>query len=352
MNLKVNDFIKRLKFLRNKPLLIKIIISNYIKIIFLRKKILRSVELHITNDCQCRCKKCLASKYKQKGKKELTIAQIRKIIAESYKLGAVNIGITGGEPLLNTKLYKILDAINTKRAIVNVTTNGILLTKENALKLKRHGVDSVFISIDTPVMNEHDADTGVKGSFKKAIDAIKNAKDAGLVVVINTVVSRDIFLNGKIWKLKKIVDENKVMWGIVYPCMAGRWSKSHKNILTSEHADILEKIKTLNNVRNDRSDNYLKYGCPAGTEKIFISIYGDVTPCSCIPLSFGNVKNNPLKDIYERMCNFPPFKKRSLVCNASENREFIEKYLKPIANHNINPINIEGLTNFPQNFKI
>jgi len=344
MNIGFKRYAKRLRFLKNKPLLIPILIFNYIKIIIFKKKVLRSVELHIGDECQAKCEKCSALKIKNPNKKKITVNQIKDIISQCYNEGAINVGITGGEPLLNKDLFKILKVISTKRAIINLVTNGILLTKQNCIKLKQHGVDSIFVSIDTPVPEEHDANRKLPGSFNRAIQGVKNAKNAGLVTNVNTVFTPDLFNDGKLMKLKNLVlNELGVMWGIVYPALTGGWFKRYDLMLNKKQTKILEDLEKLDNVRNDRSDNYLEYGCPAGTEKIFISIYGDITPCACIPLSFGNVTEKPFKDIWEKMIQFPAFKKRSPLCNSAQNIDFIKKYIEPASKYKSTPVDIEKL---------
>ena len=46
-------------------------------------------------------------------------------------------------------------------------------------------------------------------------------------------------------------------------------------------------------------------GCPAGIERIYITPYGDVYTCPHVPKSYGNVREEPLKDIYKRICDSP-----------------------------------------------
>ena len=69
----IRRYIKRLRFLKNKPLLIPILIFNYTKIIVFKKNVLRSVELHVGDECQAKCAKCSALKIKNPNKKKLNI---------------------------------------------------------------------------------------------------------------------------------------------------------------------------------------------------------------------------------------------------------------------------------------
>ncbi|MDD2855773.1 MAG: SPASM domain-containing protein, partial [Desulfuromonadaceae bacterium] len=92
--------------------------------------------------------------------------------------------------------------------------------------------------------------------------------------------------------------------------------------------------------------------CPAGREKLNISCYGDVTGCGMNYVSFGNVREEPLENIWRRMGNFPDFKRRSPDCLIGADPDYIERYIKPLAGmtvpvridkHPANPIPLEKL---------
>lgn len=341
--------IKRLRFLKNKPILIPIILKNYLKLLLLGKPVLRSIELHTTSSCQCKCIKCSALNLYNHKRTPLTIDQISKLTNECYKLGAVNVGITGGEPLEDKRLFSIIKNIKPQQALINVSTTGLLLTKETALKLKKLGVDTVFISIDSPTPEEHDKERGVKGCFDKAVEAIENAKKAGLIITINTVFTHRLISSRKYIELNNLVKKHNASWNLIYPCITGGLIKSQQDL--DENDDLIIKQLERENIwtRNDKSDNYVKYGCPAGVEKIFITVYGDVMPCACIPISFGNVLNEPIEMIWGKMQKIPEFNDRSKVCNASLNKDFIKKFLEPLKGFKQFPVPIEKHPAFNQN---
>jgi MoaA/NifB/PqqE/SkfB family radical SAM enzyme len=81
--------------------------------------------------------------------------------------------------------------------------------------------------------------------------------------------------------------------------------------------------------------------CPGGREKLCISPYGEVIGCGMNYISFGNVLQEPLENIWERTCEWPPFKKRSKKCLIALDEEYLEEYLLPVAGYETLPVSIE-----------
>ena len=48
------------------------------------------------------------------------------------------------------------------------------------------------------------------------------------------------------------------------------------------------------------------FGCNAGCKMVYVDPFGEVSPCVFIPMSFGNVRERPLADIYEDMRSLFP----------------------------------------------
>ena len=58
----------------------------------------------------------------------------------------------------------------------------------------------------------------------------------------------------------------------------------------------LPKVAALAHIE-DRSS----YGCCGGTYHIYIDASGNVCPCDFTPLSFGNIREEPFKDVFQRL---------------------------------------------------
>jgi radical SAM protein with 4Fe4S-binding SPASM domain len=135
--------------------------------------------LIITNWCNLDCLFC-RGRFRPREKKfykyELSTKEWVRVAKEGLALGIKEWDITGGEPLAKSgivvsiiNLIKKAD-INTK---VTLITNGTLLHKKVAENLVRAKCDVIEVGIDGPNAKIHDFLRGKKGSFKRAINAIK-----------------------------------------------------------------------------------------------------------------------------------------------------------------------------------
>ena len=65
---------------------------------------------HITGRCNLNCSYCYASKYSKYG--DLSLEKVKEILNQAKDLGTKNIIFSGGEPLLHSEIFKILEYSN------------------------------------------------------------------------------------------------------------------------------------------------------------------------------------------------------------------------------------------------
>jgi len=306
------------------------LIKNYFHMLFLRRERLKTVSISLGYDCQCVCVHCSAAKLKNKERKPVDLGCLKKTVDESVKLGAIHFNITGGEPLLYEESFDLIEYISKyKSSIISLATNGILLTLDMADRLKSVGVDVVQISLDSDIEEIHDQQRGFKGAYQKVIQGVENAKKSGLLVFLSAVVTRENLLNGGIDGLALMAKELGVILHLNSACSVGKWEGEYF-YLNAEAKAKLNSILKLPYVRENTEAGYFNKGCKAAKEKIYISAYGDVLPCPFIQFSFGNIKDESLKDIWHKMRKAPCFSVASRECLASQSHEFISQYLKPL----------------------
>lgn len=118
-------------------------------------------------------------------KKEMITEEVKRAMKEFADAGTIFWTFTGGEPLLRKDIGKLVDYAADLFPIVTLTTNALLLKKRiNEVR----NVNYFTISLDGP-REVTDRFRG-KGTFNKTIEGIKVAKERGMEVIINAVISK------------------------------------------------------------------------------------------------------------------------------------------------------------------
>lgn len=178
---------------------------------------LRYLELQITDRCNLRCRHCYIG---DKAPQELSVKQIRAILKEFEEMQGLRLMITGGEPLLHSNfelINELLPAFFLRKILF---TNGLLLNKN---LLRGLNVDEIQISIDG-LEKGHDALRGA-GTFKKAVGAVRLAKEMGFEVSVATMIHAKNLEDFD--EMEKLFSELGARdWTVDVPCITGRLEDS------------------------------------------------------------------------------------------------------------------------------
>jgi len=340
-------YLKYIRLVSKKPLLVLRILLNYFRLFIFKEQILRKVDLCLTLRCPCDCEKCSSAKMLDLERKELTVAEIEKAAADCRKLGAIQLNLTGGEPLLRQDIFEIIKALKPAQVFISINTTGLLLDKKFILKLKKARVDMIKMSLDSPLAAEHDRHRGNPGCFDKVMQNLKLIHEVGGVRShLSTVTIPENIRSGKIQEILKIAEKYNSTLALTIPTPAGRWSNNYNNLINQDDRRILDELLKHPLVTEDTDTGYTEVKCPGGTECLYITAYGDIIPCSVLQLSFGNIKDESLTAIYQKMSKFPPLKESVTVCKAGEKKDFIDTWLKPVGKESLFPIDISKHPSF------
>jgi MoaA/NifB/PqqE/SkfB family radical SAM enzyme len=309
----------------------------------------------VTYDCQCSCVHCSAGKHKKMGMKELSTEEAKKVIDESQKLGISILAFTGGEPLLRKDIFELISYVNKKKTLPIMFTNGQYLTEENVEKLIKADLYCLFVSIDSPIPDQHDKLRGMPGLYEDAIEGIKRMIQKGGLVGISSYATRSATEQGMYKKLHALGKELGVHNIILFDGVpTGNMLKDTSEMLTFDQREEIREFSSnifKNSIIPPLSSQCWQtsieaflggIGCLAANIQYYVSAYGEVSPCDFSPLSFGNIREEPLKEIWNKMIHHPAFKHRSTVCRM-QNDKFRHFYIDPIPNDAKLPYDIEKL---------
>ena len=312
---------------------------------------------NFTNACNLSCKHCYQNA-RHALPDELSLEERLKIIDELDRNDVTSLAFSGGEPLLHKDFWSVAEYAHQKGIHLSVATNGTLITKEVAARLKKTGVNYVEISVDSARPEAHDAFRGGAGYWTRSVDGIKNCVEAGLYTGMATAATRRSF--SEIDDLIKLAKELKVNSFYAFNFIpTGRG----KNIVEEDLTPVMRE-ELLGKLHDTFLENeifafstcpqYGRYcyqnapediivnshyfyfkgqqakmladyvgGCGAGRLYCAIQPNGKVTPCVFMPITVGDLRQEKLADIWRSSEVMKDLRNRSAMkehCGSCEHR--------------------------------
>jgi len=260
---------------------------------------------------------------------------VKSALSQALDMGSYLITFDGGEPMLRHDLPELVSSVDA-RAVAASFTSGYHLSAERARERKQAGRYAVRISIDSPREEEHDRIRGRAGAYGDALSGVKNALEAGLLVDLFMVTSpHNIDLLEEAFSLASDLGVHELS---LYEIVAvGRWATHESEVLSDGDVLRLERFHKDKNRSEGPRVTALPYllgpemfGCFAGRRWIHVDGDGEALPCAYMPLSFGNIRDKSLKEIWKDMTSYQWFQGRC-SCQMKEpkfreaHRDILEK---------------------------
>ena len=143
----------------------------------------------LTYRCPLHCVFCYNPVDFAQQSSELATEDWLRILRQGRELGAVQLGLSGGEPLLRDDLELIVAEAHRLGYYTNLLTSGVGLTPERAAALKAAGLDHVQLSFQDSTREMNDFLSHTKTfELKNRVAAI--IKEQGWPMVLNVVIHR------------------------------------------------------------------------------------------------------------------------------------------------------------------
>jgi len=325
-----------------KPKVVLRALRNHLHLLLTGEARLRSVSLSVTYKCNLSCIHCSAATLMDRGRKDMGVADFKRLGDELAENGAYIIQFTGGEPLLRKDLEDLVRALDPSRFYISVNTNTTLVTPERLRSLKTAGVNNVAISIDVWDADEHERFRKRKGIHDQSVKVLDMILGAGLSAMVFTVVTHQNVRTPGLIDLCEYTKKKGVVLvaGWAVPC--GSWSGNDQVLLTEDDLEYLETIhETYLHVRTDFEANYHHWGCPAVKEKLYITSYGDVVPCDFLHVGLGNVFRSSIAEMRQNALKVDWFRAYNALCLACNDRDFQKLHLTKMFEAQNDPVPLE-----------
>ncbi|HZP23057.1 MAG TPA: radical SAM protein [Terriglobales bacterium] len=150
----------------------------------------RLIFWEVTKGCNLRCIHCRATATELMSPNDLPTGKALNVISQIADFGNPILVLSGGEPLYRHDIFQLAEYATSRGLRAALATNGTMVTKDIAQKIKDSGIKRVSISLDGADATTHDAFRGIPGAFEAAIYGMKNLQQLGVSVQINTTIAR------------------------------------------------------------------------------------------------------------------------------------------------------------------
>ncbi|OFZ21425.1 MAG: hypothetical protein A2X94_07920 [Bdellovibrionales bacterium GWB1_55_8] len=328
-------------FLFENPGLVPRIVKNYLLTAAGRRP-LRTVDITNTYRCNMSCAHCYARglEASPRVRTPLNEEQLRKVVDACIAEGAVHFNLIGGEPTLDSNLMPLLEYIKARKAVVSLTTNGSLLSEQLVAELRRLRLDLVLLSLDGL---DDSAENYHGNPFQTgAMAALENCLARGQRVYVSSILTPQNLRSGQFAQLLTFCETRKILLHVNLPALFGEWDGHQEVFLTDEDKAAVRRVFAHRYVRSCEMSAYFGSRCRSGMEKAHITLYGDVMPCTFVPISFGNILTDDLSAIRKKMFASPLLSRSEEMCLPSTSANYSEFYRRNLSGKQL-PVSVEEL---------
>jgi pyrroloquinoline quinone biosynthesis protein E len=293
----------------------------------------------LTHRCPLHCVYCSNPLELQSRSNELSTEIWSRVFREAAELGVLQADFTGGEPLARPDIVDLVRAARAAGLYVNLITSGLPLDEAKLAALVEAGLDHIQLSFQGAREETANEISGTKSHAQK-LRVLEWLKQHRVAVTLNFVIHR------------RNIDQLAEMAALAEPSSATRiefanvqyygWAFANRESLLPTREQLDESMAVIKREQERLQgrirveyvvpDYYAKYPKPCmggwGRKLMLITPSGEALPCHAakvIPaLSFENVRDRSLREIWERSAAFQEFRGEDWMqepCKTCDRRE-------------------------------
>jgi heme b synthase len=307
---------------------------------------LRLLFWETTKACNLRCRHCRAVPEAERSAVEFSTTEAFGLIDQIAEVAKPVVVLSGGEPLYRPDIFDIGAYGCSKGFRMALATNGTMVDRAVAERLRSAGFSRVAVSLDGAASATHDAFRGIPGSHARAIHGLQALRAAGVSVQVNSTIARhNVAELPALLDLALSLGADALHIFMLVPVGCGVSIADREMLPADQYEQVLhwfyEQSKTVaidlkatcaphyfrvraqriveERRQGDRSTPFvapgtrmnaapdpaggqhlsaMTRGCLAGTAVCFVSNAGDVFPCGYLPVSAGNVRARRFGEIW------------------------------------------------------
>lgn len=262
---------------------------------------LLSAHWELTYRCNERCTHCyldvLPANHAAPG--ELTTEEGLRLLADLHELGALNLTLSGGEPLLRRDFFTLAERARTLGFVLRIFTNGVLITPAVADRLAALHPYTVEISLYGADAATHDALTRRRGSFARSIAALCLLVERNVRTVLKTPLLHENVR--QFWQIKQLAADLGARFRFdltLIPKLTGDRAPLRHQLTYADLLWFYRQTLTPAQPGTRRLDPGCRT-CNIGVSGIAIDPHGDIYPCLETRRCAGSIRTTPLRTIWE-----------------------------------------------------
>lgn len=277
----------------------------------------------LTHRCPLHCAYCSNPLELVTRAAEMSTKEWMDALSQARALGVLQVHLSGGEPLARPDLPQLVGHASGLGCYVNLVTSGLGLTGPRLDELAGQGLAHVQLSAQAATRDRANRLAGAK-AFDLKLAAAGLVKAAGLPLTVNVVLHRQNHdqLAGIIELAEDLGADRLELANTQYY----GWALRNRDALmpTREQLDAAEPVvrQAIERLRGTMeviyvvADYYEPFPKPCmhgwGARQLTIAPDGTVLPCpaatAITTLSFDNVRETPLADIWYRSPSFTAYR--------------------------------------------
>lgn len=277
----------------------------------------------LTYHCPLRCVYCSNPTDFAAHPDRLQTADWLRVFEQAAALGALQLNLSGGEPLLRKDLEALVEGAQRLDFYSNLITSGLPLTRDRLAGLRDRGLSSVQVSIQDSQASGSDRIAG-RNAFEQKLSVCRWVKELGLPLTVNVVLHRqNLARTAEIITLAESLGADRLELANTQYLA---WALANRSALLPSQAQ-LDAAREIAKAAKERLKGKIELlfvlpdyysGRPKacmsgwGQRYLLVSPDGLALPCHLahtLPgLTFDNVQDRSLEDIWHQSPGFTAFR--------------------------------------------
>ncbi len=158
-----------------------------------KRQLIKQLRIEITPRCNLNCRHCYINRPagdRAAKSEEWSLDEWTGVVRQAAELGALDLTITGGEPVLHPDFREIYLMAKRLGFVITLYSNATMISEENLSLLKEYPPRLIEVTVYGVSETVYERISRVKGSYRRFREGLDRLIEAGLPVVLKAMLLR------------------------------------------------------------------------------------------------------------------------------------------------------------------